>query len=155
MPARKNYRKRKITRRPKKQIMKNTKAIKLLNKTQFRNCSYIEHYTFGPGEVNSPGSGVLSRAVKPLISPNQWLPIFGSQPLLDPMRDVQKVVHPNNFLLSGMNIRVNLRLDGFHMGNNQYPIHWHYMIFSIKRGFANKLNGELLVLVPLIPCFSI
>ena len=35
MPARKNYRKRKITRRPKKQIMKNTKAIKLLNKTQF------------------------------------------------------------------------------------------------------------------------
>jgi len=127
-------------RNRKRQVRKNTKAIALLNETQFRNCSYVENETHGPGQVNMPGTGVLARAVRPLIVPNQWLPVFGSQPLLDADRFVGKVVHPDNFLLSGMNIKVNIRLDGFHIGNNQYPIHYHYMIFSIKKEFREQVK---------------
>lgn len=121
-------------------INRNAKAITLLNETQFRKCSYIEHMTHGPWIDGHTGSGVIPIYTKPLIVPNQWLPIFGSQPLLDPQRQVQKVVHPDNFLLSGFNLRVNLRLQGAHLGNNTLPIHYHYMIFSIKRDAREQVK---------------
>ncbi|AXH78377.1 MAG: hypothetical protein [Circular genetic element sp.] len=123
-----------------KQIVRNMKQIKRLNETQFRSCSYITTYQHGPAVHNQPATSVPPILVKPLIVPNQWLPIFGSQPLLDPNRVVQKVVHPDNFLITGCNIKVNLRLAGFHIGNSQMPIHYHYMVFSIKREFREQVK---------------
>lgn len=146
--------KRANVNRNKRQVMRNTKAIAHLNKTQFRSCSYVTTYNHGPAVVNAPGTGITPILVKPMIVPNQWLPIFGSQPLLDPARVVQKVSHPDNFQITGMNIKVNLRLDGFHIGNNQYPIHYQYFIFSIKREFREQVkyrtSGQVGVISPLL-----
>lgn len=124
----------------KSQVAKNTKAIRHLNDTQYRKCSYIEQYQKGPAVVNQPDTGLKRIEVKQLIVPNQWIPVFGSQPLLSADREVMKVSHPTNFSVSGLNIRVNLRLDGFHIGNATYPIQYQYFIFSIKREYREQVK---------------
>lgn len=142
--TRKTYR-RKGTKSKKTQVSKNTRAIARLKSTQYRKCTYVDSLSQGPYDPSTGhGTSIPPLLGGQLISPSDWVPVWGSQPNPDPSALTQKTSHPNVFLVDHVNLRLNLRLGGPNIGNGEQPIHYAFFVFKIKKGYREQTKDRLL-----------
>lgn len=122
--------------------LKNARAIKKLNITQFRKCSYVVHHSQGPYDSAEPndGSPIPAMQVSRIIAPSVWQPVFGSQPPPTANNLINKVSHPTSFLLSHINMKINVKLGGPNMGNDEMPIHFAFFVFNIKKEYREAVK---------------